>query len=165
MRSNSGQHTRQSHGELTRADVLSPSSTSVITAAHATRVHLPITSATTPGRPPPSHEPFEPCSPTHDDNLRDDESAGARLRMVPLDVPVLDIRDKLAGASSPHARRSVRGGHSAASCESAQTRRCECFPSSLLIFLAHALALRLCGSVISGLARLSFLGPGVYCRG
>lgn len=97
----------KSHGKLTRADVLSPSSTSVITAAHATRVHLPITSERTPGRPPPSHEPFAPpCSPTHDGNLREDEKAGARLRIVPLDIPVLGIRDELVRASPPpHAFR------------------------------------------------------------
>ena len=84
----------QHQSKLTRAEVLSPSSTSVMMPAHATRVHLPTTSATAPGRPPPSHEPFaKPCSPTHDGNLREVEDAGARLRTVPLEVPVLDIRD------------------------------------------------------------------------
>ncbi len=79
--------------------MFSPSSTRVITAAHATREHLPRASATAPRLLSVSHEP--PCaltSPPHAGGLRiEEERAGtlARLRMVPRETPLLDITEEL----------------------------------------------------------------------
>jgi len=67
-------------------------------AAHATRVHLP-RAATAPRLLSVSHEP-PPCaltSPPHAGGLLIDEEAGApaRRRMVPREIPLLDIVDEL----------------------------------------------------------------------
>lgn len=122
--------------------MLSPSSTRVITAAHATRVHLPMASATTPGRPRLSHEPKAPGSPIHDGGPRDEEEARARLRTVPLDIPLLCIKDELVRASSPH---TFVYGLSLPSplerCESAQPALMITLFPSLMILGSRTLAL------------------------